>query len=92
MQLEYKNSKEELASLQGDVDQQLQSIQERRGKLQAEEEELKAEEERLVQLRLASAKEKEELLRKQKSELKEVIEKEKASLKSLREYVFVLRV
>ncbi len=87
MQIEYESSKEELASLQGDLEQQLHSIQERRGKLHEQELELKAEEERLEQLRLASTKEKEGLLKKQKTELRDGIEKEKAALKSLKGYV-----
>lgn len=86
MQMEYKNSKEELASLQGDLDQQLHSIRERRGKLQDQEAELKAEEARLVQLRSTNTRE-EDLLKKQTTELKEVIQRERATLESLKEYV-----
>lgn len=87
MQLEYKDSKEKLASLQDDTEKQLQDIQERRRSLQDQEAELKAEEERLSQLRTANSKETEELLKRQKSELKDAIEWEKKALKSLKEYV-----
>lgn len=87
IQLEYKDSQEKLASLQGDMEKQLHDIQERRRSLQDQEAELKAEEERLTQLRAASAKETEELLRKQKSDLKDAISQEKKTLKSLKEYV-----
>lgn len=91
MHLEFATSKEELTSLQKDLDGQVQGIQERRDTLQDQRVDLMAEEERLVQLRSANSKETKEVLRKQSSDLRDVIEREKAELKSLQEYVWVVR-
>lgn len=87
MQLEYESSKEELVSLQEDTGQQLLNIQEKKRKLAGQEAELKAEEEQLACLRAANAKEKEQLLLKQKSELKDLVEREKKILTALKECV-----
>ncbi len=81
MKSDYAAKREELAKLQEELHTQ---NQERKQKLKEEEMELVAEEERLSQLRSASSREADQLLKKQKSELRDVIEKEKKTIASLK--------
>ena len=84
LESEYQCKKEELVRLQSEVDQQLSQLESKRRELQEKETELKMEEAHLEHLRSASAKETEELLQKQQSELKAGIDKEKKTLSSLK--------